>query len=75
MKNIFLEIKMLEEGNEKDVLLHSYYSAKKYIIAKDKKSLKTIIERLNRAYPGFSKKAQMISLLIVNEINKEVIKK
>ena len=70
MKSILLEINMLLEGNEKKFLLQSYYSAKRYIKEKDANTLKTIVSRLNGLYPGMSKKAQEISLMIVNEIKK-----
>jgi len=71
MGSILLEIKMLEEGNEKRLLLQSYNNAKKYILQKDSKALKVIISRLNGLYPMMSKKAQEISIMLVNEINKE----
>lgn len=70
MKSILLEINMLPECTEKDFLLQSYYSAKRYISKKDECALKIIVSRLNSLYPGMSKKAQEISLMIVNEIKK-----
>lgn len=68
MRNILLEIRLLEEGNEKTFLLQSLCSAKRYIKSKDEQSLKNIVSRLNGLYPAMSKKAQEISLMIVNEI-------
>ena len=71
MGSVLFEINMLEEGNEKRLLLQSYQNAKKYIYQKDSKALKTVVSRLNGLYPVMSKKAQEISVMLVNEINKE----
>ena len=68
MKNILLEIKKLDEGNERNFLLQSLYSTEKYIKSNDKQSLKNIVLRLNGLYPAMSEKAQEISLMIINEI-------
>lgn len=74
MKSILLEINMLLESNEKNFLLQSYYSTKRYIKEKDANALRTVVSRLNGLYPGMSKKGQEISLMIVNEIKAEEIK-
>jgi hypothetical protein len=68
MKSILRAIQGLSEGTEKDFLLKTFNSAKKYINLEDEQSLEIVIARLNGLYDGMSRKAQEISLQLVNEI-------
>ena len=71
MESLIFEIGLMRDSEEKDILSKAYFDARKYVKEKDKDALKAITYRLNSVFPQMSRKAQNISLALVQTITEE----